>query len=870
MINRLFLVFVIFALCQIDVFASDFFYKKLNSGQTIIVKEIKDNPIVTVNTWIKTGSINEDNTNSGVAHFLEHLFFKGSKNVPPGEFDRILESKGGITNAATSKDYTQYYITIPSKEFDLALKLHSDMLLNPLIPRNEIEKERMVVLEEISRGTDNPSNVVYNNLFKVIYGNSKHPYHRPVIGSKDIILNISRERILEFYNQWYIPSNMITVVVGDVDTKEVVSKIEEVFKTENKPVIKKTYPEASNINGVLKINEEKDVAQGYMAIGFSAPKFIDIKDAYALDVLAVIMGGSNSSVLNVELKEEKQIVNSISTSYSQYLDDGLFIISSTFKPDKINDVRKEIFNEIEKLQNGKISKEQVQKAKNILKTSSEYSRESVSNISFELGFFTLYFNNPKMYDEYLNRIDKVSLKDVIRVAKKYLSKDNYAISTVMPKGFVEISNITNVAAAAKIHPDSFKIVEKTDFETKYLLDNGATLIVRKNNKNSIIAIDIFAKGGTFIEDKIGTSYLASANAKRGTKKYNFDEMNSFLDDNGIKLSFSSRPDMFNVSLLTTKAKLDESFDVLNETINYPVFPNSEIEKTKKQYIDYVNSLSDRPLSLAMDELDFIAYQGYPYSINNATTLKNINSVTRDDIVNYYDKIFDAKNIIISVSGDVDDEDLIKTFSQIFKDKGQKKVEPKDFLKEQFIPEENILKKISNNDKETSWVLLSFKTSNIYNLKEIATLRVINSLLGSGMSSRMFKSLRENQGLAYQVGTTINQNANDAMILSYIGTNSKNEQIALDEMLFEFEKLKKEFVSANELNEAKEKLLGNMIIALETNTDRADFIGRYSVFGYDLNFLNNLKSEIQNVTSSDILTFANKYFSNPYISVVVGK
>lgn len=143
--------------------------QKLPSGQTVIVMPVKTNPIVTINTWIKTGSINENDNNSGVAHFLEHLFFKGTEKTPPGEFDRILESKGGVTNAATSKDFTHYYITIPSKEFDKALELHADMLLNPLIPRKELEKERLVVLEEISKGKDSPTNVMYNNLFRLIY-----------------------------------------------------------------------------------------------------------------------------------------------------------------------------------------------------------------------------------------------------------------------------------------------------------------------------------------------------------------------------------------------------------------------------------------------------------------------------------------------------------------------------------------------------------------------------------------------------------------------------------------------------------------------------------------------------------------------------
>src|SRR5574344_2903618 len=158
---------------------------KLPNGQTLIIQSVNNNPIVTIDTWIKTGSINENETNNGVSHFLEHLFFKGTKNHPTGEFDKILESKGAETNAATSKDFTHYYITIPSKDFDTAIDLHADMLLNPMIPRKELEKERKVVMEEIAKDANSPSTKVFENFNAMMYKN--HPYKRKVIGTNEII-----------------------------------------------------------------------------------------------------------------------------------------------------------------------------------------------------------------------------------------------------------------------------------------------------------------------------------------------------------------------------------------------------------------------------------------------------------------------------------------------------------------------------------------------------------------------------------------------------------------------------------------------------------------------------------------------------------
>ena len=187
-------VLLITLFCTGIVYAQDFSVYKLNNGQIVVLQEVKTNPIVTIDTWIKTGSINENDENNGVSHFLEHLFFKGSTNHAPGEFDKILENKGALTNAATSKDFTHYYITIPSKDFDLALEIHSDMLLHPLIPRKELEKERKVVIEEIMKDANSPQTLVYDNLVKMLYTN--HPYKRKVIGTSDIISTIHRDKIM--------------------------------------------------------------------------------------------------------------------------------------------------------------------------------------------------------------------------------------------------------------------------------------------------------------------------------------------------------------------------------------------------------------------------------------------------------------------------------------------------------------------------------------------------------------------------------------------------------------------------------------------------------------------------------------------------
>lgn len=430
------------------VFCADFSVFKLDNGQNVIIQEVRNNPIVTIDTWIKTGSINENDQNNGVSHFLEHLFFKGTTNHPTGEFDKVLESKGAITNAATSKDFTHYYITIPSKFFDLALEMHADMLLNPLVPSKELEKERKVVLEEISKDEHLPNTICYENLVKMLY--DKHPYKRKVIGERQIIENISRDEIMDYYNKFYSPANMVTIVVGDVDTQGTLQKIKAAFNSKNAPAPSFNYPKDGPLKEQAKKIKFEDVQSGYLLIGYRGTP-ISAKDSYALDVLSTILGDGRSSVFYRKIKDEKQLAFSISAYNSGFKDDGIFYISANFTPEKYQALENEIFNIIKEIQRSGVTEEQVQLAKNVIERDTFYSRESVSNIANQLGYTFVTAGDASYYDNYLKNIAKVTPQEVKDAAVKYLQLNKSAVSVVLPKDTGAERPVSNVIPATGLN-----------------------------------------------------------------------------------------------------------------------------------------------------------------------------------------------------------------------------------------------------------------------------------------------------------------------------------------------------------------------------------------------------------------------------------
>lgn len=841
---------------SVSVWAADFTVQKLPNGQTLVIQEVRNNPIVTIDTWVKTGSVNETDTNSGVAHFLEHLFFKGTKKHPVGEFDRILESKGAIVNAATSKDFTHYYITIPSAYFDTALELHADMLTDPQIPRKELEKERKVVLEEIAKDGNTPSKKVYENLNQMMY--SHHPYKRKVIGSADVISTITREEILDYFNKFYAPSNMITVIVGDVDSAKTAQKVEQAFNTEYKKPIKKVFKSEHQLNSQKRMIEYLDTQSGYLMMGFRGVSICD-KETFALDVLAEILGGGKSSKFYRDIKEQKGLAYSISASNGSFRDDGIFYISANFIPANADKLEKAIFDEITYIQKYGVTEEELNTAKKMIEQDTYYSRESTANISSELGYIIALTGNSELYKNYLDNIKKVSSADVQAAAQKFLGVNRSAVSIALPKSMKKLETKTDVKHTAQ------KISEYNGTE-KYLIDNKSTLLINKHQNNDIIAMTLIAKGGEFIETVAGEGTLTAGTMLKGTNKFSAQELAKLMDENGIKIEPMCSEDSFIVNIQTTTSQIDLTLEILNEILNNALFDEYEIEKKRSEILNRIRQQRDIPMNLALEDFKTLIYENSVYSRSNKILEKSLPQVNRDNVLNYYNKIFDSKNIVISINGNVDIEKMVSSFGTILSDKKQPEFKYNNYKVTKLTSKKVVSKTIK--DLQTAWLFLGWQVGGVNDKQDFVTLKILNTILGSGMSSRLYKNLREQDGLAYQLGSSYSPKALGGIFLTYIGTNPDTLNYSRDKINAEIEKLKMEFVSDSELQDAKDRLKGSFIIALETNSEKASVIGSFEAMGLGYNFFDTYIKMIDEVTASEINRVVNKYFNNIYVESTV--
>ncbi len=418
-----------------------------------IVFAYKKGGLLNISSWVKTGSINENDENNGISHFLEHLMFKGTSKHKAGEFDRTLESRGAIVNAATWKDYTFYYVTIPkgcdNRNFKDTLELHADMLLDPIIPDNEIgepfdinnpkiktKRERHVVIEEIRMRKDQPWTKVYNLLNKNLY--TQHPYRRDVIGNEQIISTIEREKVLEYYKNHYTPNNITTIIVGELNFDEILPLICKEFDFKGrKNSENKEHQIDTPKNETTIIEEYAKINTGFLMFGYLGAKACDIKTSTALEMLCTVLGQGQSSRLYQELieKDKEHTFNVVSTDYYHFKDGGNIFIDANFKPESKDKAIDLIKNQINKICREGITPNELKKAKKKLKAAFAESAETVSEIGETIGFYMTVCNKLEYVEKYIQAIEEITLEDIKFAASKYLDINHAVIAVLMPESY---------------------------------------------------------------------------------------------------------------------------------------------------------------------------------------------------------------------------------------------------------------------------------------------------------------------------------------------------------------------------------------------------------------------------------------------------
>ncbi len=393
--------------------------KTLKNGLQIVVIPLNNKTnVISTDIFYKVGSRNEVMGKTGIAHMLEHMNFKSTKNLPAGEFDKEVKSIGGVNNASTSFDYTHYYIKSSSDNLKKSINLYAELMQNLSLKDEEFQPERDVVTEERRWRTDNsPLGYLYFRLFNNAY--IYHPYHWTPIGFMNDIRNWSIDDIRDFHSTYYQPQNAVLIVTGDIEPKEVFKEAKKAFGkiTNTKPIppVKFVEPKQDGAKRVL-IHKESEVEM--VAITFHIPNF-QHKDQVTLSVISEILYSGKSSRLHKELVDKKRLVNSVYAYNMENIDPGLFIFIATCNPGvKAEDVEKELIAQIELMKNTQVTKEELKKVKINTKSDFIHSLESSTSVANLYGSYLVRGDMTPLL-EYEERVNKITPKKVQKAAQKY-------------------------------------------------------------------------------------------------------------------------------------------------------------------------------------------------------------------------------------------------------------------------------------------------------------------------------------------------------------------------------------------------------------------------------------------------------------------
>lgn len=421
--------------------------RRLPNGLTVIAEQM---PIEAVNLsiWLRVGSSIEADAINGMAHFLEHMVFKGTHELECGEFERLIEERGAITNAATSQDYTHYYITTAPQDFASLAPLQIQVVLNPRLTEEDFERERPVILEEIRRAEDNPRRRTFYRSMELTF--DRLPYRRPVLGPTAVIEQLTAKQMRDFHCTWYQPRAMTTVAVGNLPVETLIDVVAEAFEEAHAHHPDQRFGRGSALtldqlepwiehipeSPFMCIRREEytdpSLQQARLIMNWRVPGMVDLEETYPLDILASILGRGRTSRLVRDLREERGLVSSITASNMTYGHQGVFYIAAQVAPENLADVEAAIAEHIAILHREPITPAELGRVRTQVANRFIFGNETPSDRAGLYGYYYTLTGEISHALNYPSKIQAIEAEQIQVAARHYLPADAYGLVIMRP------------------------------------------------------------------------------------------------------------------------------------------------------------------------------------------------------------------------------------------------------------------------------------------------------------------------------------------------------------------------------------------------------------------------------------------------------
>jgi zinc protease len=825
----------------------------LPDGVTIIVQEDHSAPVASVQAWCGTGSIYEDERlGAGLSHILEHMLFKGTKTSSTNQIAQKIQDVGGYINAYTSFDRTVFWIDVPKDGVATALDVLADAMMNSTLPPEEYAKEQEVIRREFAMGFDDPDRMVGQLLFATAY--QKHPYRFPVIGQMEIYNQLTQDQVMRYYKSRYVPNNLTFIVVGDVDAGKVRDQLAEFFKNYPEQSLKPVYVPAELPQlGRREVNNEFPTELTRLELAWHIPELTH-PDVPALDLLSTILGEGRSSRLYRRVREETGLAFGISAFSYTPGDPGLFGIEATVDPKNREPAEKEILQLVETIKSSGVTNDELTKAKKIALSHHLDSLTTMRGQASDIGSNWLLTKNLNFSRDYLAALQKVTLDDVRRVARKYLVDDNLTAVSLNPKGSLASKGEAKKTVAAG---------EIQEFQ----LANGLRLLVREDPRLPLVSMTAVFRGGLLAETSQdnGITRLMSRALLKGTKTRTAEQIANQIEAVGGSIGADAGNNSFSVALHITRPDLKLGAEIFSDVLLNAIMPEKAIAREKDVQIAGIKEEEERLTTVARNILREALFQHHPYALRSNGSVESVQHLNQKDLLDFRDRYLVGKNGVVAVFGDVKAPEVRQLFEQLLG-----KMKPGNLALTDASPPPVLGKTEtvqSLKDKAQGVLMVGYRGVDMFSPDRYA-LELIDEA-SSDLGSRFFIRIREEMGLAYYVGASQMQGLVPGLFAFYLGTDPNKIEPVKTALLDEIHKLANEGLGNEELVRAKKKLIGQQEIANQSNDSLAQQCALDELYGLGFNHYKSLEQDVNAVSLDDIKRVAAKYFRDqPYVLATV--
>ncbi len=828
----------------------------LKNGLRVFYEYVPDTPLVSIQAWVNTGSADEPVKVAGISHLIEHMFFKGTSNKHIAVIAKEIEALGGYINAFTSFEETVFYLTLRNDYFKKAMDVLGKTIINPSFDENELKMEKEVVLDEIKRGKDDTYHTMFLNLYNIAY--KDHPYGRPIIGYDTTVKNLTRDDIFAYYKHWYTPSNINLVIVGDVPRNQVEQMISTLFgDIKNNGIIKHIRPSIPEQRGQGNTIQKLDVKDTYYAMGFLTPP-VSKDESFALEVLSYILGGNDTSRLPRIVRKENGLVDSISVYHSANRYSGFFSVSGTTEPEKLNKALDLIMNTVSDVRLQLPTQEELNRAKQMLKSMFVYDLETVKQRAVKIGEAVVEMGGLDYITDYTKKIESVTVEHIEDVIERYLNQDRLNISAVVPQNHAYSKKRINSVHASRAALD-FKLEHAGDI-VRATFENGMRIVVKEKHTIPAIALFSIFHGDMTEEppDKTGLVNLMSILLKKGTHLRKESDIERESDNMSGMFSSIRTKQSLGITGEFLNTYVDDGLNLFSDMLLHPVFEADLIQRTKKDIIGDIKVEKDDIGFQAKKAFIKLMYGQTSLSLSEKGNEATIKKITRPDLATVYEKLVNSRNGVVAIVGDMDKMEMVNKIGRYLAGfrTGRSYPAPAQVIGE---PVHTVKMEKYRMKKNQAHIITGMLTIPA-NSRDRFALLLLDQILG-GQSGRLFEELRDKRGICYAVQTIGEAKLNNKGWFGiYMSTSPEKVDASLKIITAELERLYRKGIDDMELENSKRYILSDYDRRQQMALSVAGMLAYNELFDRNIEYYNKMPQFIKQVTRADINAVIKKYFS----------